>query len=301
MSTAPATAAGMAAPRGGLLRRLLGRGRPVSVLIAAGLLAVLALAALSADVIRPMDSRAVDLTQSLEAPSFAHPMGTDQVGRDIFTLAVHGVRLSFGVSILAAIGAMLVGAAIGVVAGTFAGRVDGAMMRGIDVFQSQNHFLFAILIVVLFRPTLGGAGAIALSVAVTHWVQVARIVRGELLSLRERTFVQAAINGGAGRARIATRHFLPHLIPQLGLALVLLLPHAIFHEAGLSFLGIGVAPDQASLGNLLADSRKSLLLGAWWAAFFPGLIIFVASLCVGIVGEYVRDRSNPRWRSELEL
>lgn len=300
MSAIPTTAAGgTRAP--GALRRLLGRGRPVSFVIASAVVAMLVLAALFADLLRPMDSRNIDLARSLAAPTAAHPMGTDQVGRDLFTLVLHGLRLSFGVSIMAAIGAMAVGAVIGVVAGTLGGHVDGVMMRAIDVFQSQNHFLFAILVVVLFRPTLGGAGAIALSVAVTHWVPVARIVRGELLSLRERPFVLAAVNGGAGRWRLATRHFLPHLIPQLALAFVLMLPHAIFHESGLSFLGLGMPPDQASLGNLLSDSRKSLMLGAWWTAFFPGMLIFVASLCVGVVGEYVRDRSNPRWRSELEL
>lgn len=303
MSAIPATppAPSTEAQRRGLLGRVFGRRRPVSVTLAGSLLLILVLAALTADFVRPMDSRDIDLARALESPSWAHPMGTDQVGRDLFTLVLHGLRLSFGVSVLAALGAMAVGAAIGVVAGTFGGRVDGVMMRGIDVFQSQNHFLFAILIVVLFRPTLGGAGAIALSVAVTHWVQVARIVRGELLSLRERPFVQAAVNGGAGRWRLASRHFLPHLIPQLGLALVLMMPHAIFHESGLSFLGLGMPPDQASLGNLLSDSRKSLMLGAWWTALFPGALIFIASLSVGVVGEYIRDRSNPRWRSELEL
>ncbi|MCK9485471.1 MAG: ABC transporter permease [Dehalococcoidia bacterium] len=292
---------GIEAQRTGRVRRFLGRKRPVTVIVAASVLGLLVLAAVTADFVRPMDSRGINLARSLEAPSLAHPMGTDQVGRDLLTLAVHGLRLSFGVSILAAMGAMAVGALIGVAAGTLGGRADGVMMRGIDVFQSQNHFLFAILIVVLFRPTLGGAGAIALSVAVTHWVQVARIVRGELLSLRERPFVQAAVNGGVGRARLATRHFLPHLIPQLGLAFVLMMPHAIFHESGLSFLGLGMPPDQASLGNLLSDSRRSLMLGGWWTAFFPGALIFIASLCVGVVGEYVRERSNPRWRSELEL
>src|SRR5690606_11835574 len=137
--------------------------------------------------------------------------------------------------------------------------------------------------------------------ALTHWVQIARIVRGELLSLRERPFVRAAINGGAGRWRLATRHYVPHLVPQIGLGFVLLLPHAIFHESGLSFLGLGMAPDQASLGNLLSDSRRSILLGGWWTAFFPGMLIFLASFCVGTLGEYLRDRLNPRWRAELEL
>lgn len=282
-------------------RRLVGRDRPLAAVIATVLLAALVIGALGADVIRPMDSRAIDITRGLEPPSLSHPMGTDQVGRDLSMLALHGLRLSFGVSVLAAIAAMCLGAVIGIGAGAIGGWVDGAVMRAIDIFQAQNHFLLAILIVVLFRPALGAAGAIALSVALTHWVQAARIVRGELLSLRERPFVHAAVNGGAGRWRLARRHYLPHLFPQLALAFVLLLPHAIFHESGLSFLGLGMAPDQASLGNLLSDSRRSIMLGGWWTAFFPGMLIFLASISVGTIGEYLRDRFNPRWRSELEL
>jgi len=281
--------------------RIVSADRPLPAVIAGVLLIVLALGAASADLIRPMDPRAIDISRSLQPPSLSHPMGTDQVGRDLFTLALHSLRLSFTVSILAAVAAMILGAVIGLAAGAIGGWVDGVVMRAIDVFQSQNHFLLAILIVVLFRPALGSAGAIALSVALTHWIQIARIVRGELLSLRERPFVYAAINGGAGRWRLARRHYLPHLVSQIGLGFVLLVPHAIFHESGLSFLGLGMPPDQASLGNLLSDSRRSILLGGWWTAFFPGMLIFLASLCVGTIGEYIRDRANPRWRSELEL
>jgi peptide/nickel transport system permease protein len=156
-------------------------------------------------------------------------------------------------------------------------------------------------VVVLFRPLLGPAPAILLSVALTHWVAVARIVRGELRSVRERPFVLAAVNGGAGRLRLARRHYLPHLLPAVALGFVLLMPHAIFHESGLSFLGLGLPPHQASLGNLLAESRNTLLLGAWWTVLFPGALIFLTSLAVGTLGEYWRDRHHPRWRSELEI
>jgi peptide/nickel transport system permease protein len=194
-----------------------------------------------------------------------------------------------------------VGAGIGLVAGTLGGRVDGLVTRAIDVFQSQNHFLFGILVVVLFRPVLGPAGAIMLSVGLTHWVAIARIVRGELLSLRERPFIAASVNAGAGRFRLARRHYLPHLLPASALGFILLVPHAIFHESGLSFLGLGMPPHQASLGNLLAESRQTLLIGGWWTVFFPGALIFLAALAVGTLGEYWRDRHHPRWRSELEL
>lgn len=257
--------------------------------------------AVFADLIRPVDTRYVDLSAVLQPPSLAYPMGTDQLGRDLSAHVLHGLRVSFTVSVLAALVAMAVGGALGLVAGALGGKVDGLLMRFIDVFQSQNHFLFGIMVVVLFRPLLGPAGAIMLSVALTHWVPVARIVRGELLSLRERPFVTAAINGGAGQIRLVRRHYLPHLLPYIALGFVLLVPHAIFHESGLSFLGLGMPPHQASLGNLLADSRQTLMVGGWWASFFPGAFIFLASMAVATLGEYWRDRHNPRWRSELEL
>ena len=289
--------AGTPAPlRLGYVRRY-----PVAPLTAGVLLATLVLLALGADLIRPLDTRSVDLAAGAQPPSLAHPMGTDLLGRDLLGHALHGLRVSFGISLVAALVAMLVGGLIGLLAGTCGGRVDGAVMRAVDVFQSQNHFLFGILVVVLFRPLLGPAPAILLSVALTHWVAVARIVRGELRSVRERPFVLAAINGGAGRLRLARRHYLPHLLPAVALGFVLLMPHAIFHESGLSFLGLGLPPHQASLGNLLAESRNTLLMGAWWTVLFPGALIFLTSIAVGTLGEYWRDRHHPRWRSELEI
>ncbi|MGH8905423.1 MAG: ABC transporter permease [Egibacteraceae bacterium] len=286
------------------LRRALGtvvRRVPGSAAASAIVLGLLIVLALGADFIRPLDTRSVELSQALQAPSLAHPMGTDLLGRDLFARALHGLRVSFAVSLVAAVCAAVIGGTIGLVAGAFGGRVDAAVMRLVDVFASQNHFLFGVLVVVLSRPVIGPAGAVLLSVGLTHWISIARIVRGELLSLRERPFVAAAINGGSGRLRLARRHYLPHLLPAASLGFVLLVPHAIFHESAYSFLGLGMPAHQASLGNLLADSQQSLLLGAWWASLLPGLLVFLASLSVGTLGEWWRDRRNPRWRSELEL
>lgn len=228
-------------------------------------------------------------------------MGTDEVGRDLLAEVLHGLRVSVAIAAFAALVAVVVGGAFGLLAGTMGGRVDALVMRFVDMFASQNHFLFGILLVVLFRPVLGGAGAVLLSVGLTHWPSLARIVRGELLSLRERPFVAAAVGGGAGRMRLARRHYLPHLLPALGLGFVLTFPHAIFHESALSFLGLGLPPHQASLGNIIADSQRSLLAGAWWSSLFPGAMILLVALFIGTLGEYWRDRLQPRWRSELEL
>ena len=193
-----------------------------------------------------------------------------------------GIRISLTIAALAALAAVVVGTLVGLLAGTLGGRVDTRRdARGRRARRSQNHFLFGILLIVLFRPALGGAGAVMLAVGLTHWPSLARIVRGELLSVRERPFVAAAIGGGANRRRLARRHYLPHLLPAVGLAFVLTVPHAIFHESAYSFLGLGLQAHQASLGNILADGQRSLLAGGWWIALFPGLAILLASATIG--------------------
>ncbi|MDA0169089.1 ABC transporter permease [Solirubrobacter taibaiensis] len=263
--------------------------------------ALLVAAAVASAVFAAPDDTAVHLESVLQAPSTAHLMGTDEVGRDLATRVLAGVRISLTIAAVAALGAVVVGTLVGLLAGAMGGRMDAAVMRGVDVLSAQNHFLFGILLIVLFRPVLGGAGAIVLAVGLTHWPSIARIVRGELLSVRERPFVAAAVGGGASRRRLARRHYLPHLLPAIGLAFVLTVPHAIFHESAYSFLGLGLPAHEASLGNILADGQRSLLAGGWWIALFPGLAILLAAVAVGTLAERWREHLHPRWRSELEL
>jgi peptide/nickel transport system permease protein len=287
----------------GLWQRLTDAMRrwPASMRVAAGVLVALIATAMLASVVAPLDDTAVDLDRVLEGPSAGHLMGTDEVGRDLLTRVLHGARISLTIAALAASAAVAIGTLVGVVAGTVGGRVDAVVMRVIDVFASQNHFLFGVLLLVLFGPALGGAGAVMLAVGLTHWPSLARIVRAELMSLRERPFVAAAVGGGANRWRLVRRHYLPHLLPAVGLAFVLTVPHAIFHESAYSFLGLGLPANQASLGNILADGQRSLLAGGWWIALFPGLAILAAAMTIGTIAEFWREHLHPRWRSELEL
>ncbi len=274
---------------------------PVPMRVAAAFLTLMVVVALLANLIAPLDDTAVDLDRVLEGPSAAHLMGTDEVGRDLLVRVIHGVRISLGIAVLAASAAVVFGTMVGVLAGTLGGKVDALIMRVTDVFASQNHLLSGILLLVLFRPALGGTGAVMLAIGLTHWPSLARIVRGELMSLRERPFVAAAVGGGANRWRLARRHYLPHLLPAVGLAFVLTVPHAIFHESAYSFLGLGLPAHQASLGNILNDGQRSLLAGGWWIALFPGLAILAAAMTIGTIAEYWREHLHPRWRSELEL
>lgn len=264
-------------------------------------LVVLALGAVFADLLRPDELLVSDLTKVLEAPSLTHPMGTDETGRDVLAIVLRGMRVSFVVSLLAAALALFIGGAVGVAAGAIGGRVDGVLMRLVDFFASQSHLLFGILIAVLAKPLVGGAGAVLLAVGLTHWMLLARLLRSEVLSLRERPFVAAAVNIGSTRRQLVGRHVLPHLAPSAGLGFVLMFPHAIFHESALSFLGVGLPISEPSLGTLISAGQRALFAGGWWIALFPGLVIVLAVVAVGTLGEWWRDRTQPRWRAELEL
>jgi peptide/nickel transport system permease protein len=275
-----------------------GRARRRGALAAAVVLLLLVGAALLVPVLVPLDQRLVHLDAVSRAPSLTHPFGTDDLGRDVLVRCLYALRVSLTVAVATAAVATMLGGLIGLLAATFGGLVDRLLMRLVDAVASLPHLLLGIFIVALFRP--GPAGIVA-SIAVTHWLSVARIVRSEVLSLRERRFVDAAFSGGSGRGRILRRHFLPHVLPHLGLAVALLVPHAVWHESALSFLGLGLPPHLASLGTMINDAQRSLLAGAWWTSLAPGLFIIAPTLAVSVLAGHARDRVNPRWHSELQL
>ncbi|MFI6275498.1 ABC transporter permease [Streptomyces sp. NPDC050988] len=264
----------------------------------AAVVGVMVLAVLLVPPLVQLDQQAVDLAAKLQPPSLAHPFGTDDVGRDLLLRCVYGLRVSLLVGVVAAVVSTVVGTAVGAVAGAFGGWVDRLVMRLVDVFASVPHLLLGIFIVAMFRP---GVWPVVVSVALTHWLSTARIVRAEILLLRSRPYVDAAISGGASRYRVAVRHLLPGVLPQAGLAAVLMVPHAVWHESALSFLGLGLPTHQASLGTLVQSARGSLLAGDWWPTLFPGLCAVAATLAIaGLAGAW-RERLNPRSRSELML
>ncbi|MFG3409216.1 ABC transporter permease [Streptomyces sp. NPDC048142] len=272
--------------------------RRVRIVTSATIVAVVALAVLVVPPLAQLDQQAVDLANKLEPPSWAHPFGTDDVGRDLLLRCVYGLRVSLLVGLVAALTATVIGTAIGALAGAFGGWTDRVVMRVVDALSSIPHLLLGIFIVAMFRP---GVWPVVISVALTHWISTARIVRSEVLSLRSRPFIDAAVSGGASRTRVIVRHLLPGVLPQAGLAAVLMVPHAMWHESALSFLGLGLPAHQASLGNLVQSARGSLLAGDWWPTLFPGLFLIIPTLALaGLAGAW-RDRINPRRKSELML
>ncbi|MFE2042556.1 ABC transporter permease [Streptomyces sp. NPDC059477] len=272
--------------------------RTVRVRVSAALVAVTALAVLLVPPLVQLDQQAVDLAAKLLPPSWAHPFGTDDVGRDLLLRCVYGLRVSLLVGLAAALTATVIGTAVGATAGALGGWVDRTVMRVVDTLASVPHLLLGIFIVAMFRP---GVWPVVISVALTHWLSTARIVRAEVLSLRSRPYIDAAVSGGASRWRVTVRHLLPAVLPQAGLAAVLMVPHAMWHESALSFLGLGLPTHTASLGTLIQSARSSLLAGQWWPTLFPGLFIIVPTLAIaGLAGAW-RERINPRRRSELML
>ncbi|MFF0110380.1 ABC transporter permease [Streptomyces hirsutus] len=266
--------------------------------VSAALVAVTALAVLLVPPLVQLDQQAVDLASKLLPPSWAHPFGTDDVGRDLLLRCVYGLRVSLLVGVVAALTATVIGTAVGAAAGALGGWVDRLVMRLVDTISSVPHLLLGIFIVAMFRP---GVWPVVVSVAATHWLSTARIVRAEVLSLRSRPYIDAAVSGGASRWRVVLRHLLPGVLPQAGLAAVLMIPHAMWHESALSFLGLGLPAHTASLGTLIQGARGTLLAGQWWPTLFPGLFLIIPTLAIAGLAGVWRERINPRRRSELML
>ena len=298
MTTEADTAAGPAAPEWRAHDAARRSTHVLRLRVSAALVAVTVLAVLLVPPLVQLDQQAVDLAAKLEPPSWAHPFGTDDVGRDLLLRCVYGLRVSLLVGVVAALTATVIGTAVGATAGALGGWADRTVMRLVDTFSSVPHLLLGIFIVAMFRP---GVWPVVISVGLTHWLSTARIVRAEVLSLRSRPFIDAAVSGGASRWRVVVRHLLPGVLPQAGLAAVLMVPHAMWHESALSFLGLGLPTHTASLGTLIQGARGSLLAGQWWPTLFPGLFLIIPTLAIAGLAGVWRERINPRRRSELSL
>ena len=249
-------------------------------------IAGLMVAALAARVLRTHDPAAITLADALQPPSPAHWLGTDSLGRDLYSLLLYGARVSLLVGLGAVSIAMAIGVLLGLIAGWYGGRLDGILMRFVDVMLCFPAFFLILAIIAMVGPSLSG---IILVIGLTSWMGVARLVRAEVLSLKEREFIQAARLMGASPARIMWRHLLPNAISPVLVSFTLGVGSAILTESGLSFLGLGVQPPTPSWGNLLMDAKGSLGV-AWWQTLFPGLAILLTVLAFNLLGEGLRDR-----------
>ncbi|MFE7419980.1 ABC transporter permease [Rhodococcus sp. NPDC057529] len=261
------------------------------LVIALIVLGALALYALAVPALAGVDDRITDFAQARTAPSTAHLFGTDASGRDLFVRIAKAIRTSLLIAAACAALATVIGVVIGTVSGLTGGWIDRIVMRSTDAVNALPHLLLGIVIVAMFR---GSGLAVVLSVALTHWTQVARIIRSEILSLRSRPYIDAAILAGASRRHIIIHHLVPATAPQALIAVVLLLPHAVWHESTLSFLGFGLPPHTPSVGTLLEEARSSLLLGGWWTLVFPAGILVVTTITVAVAGSALRRHIVPK-------
>jgi peptide/nickel transport system permease protein len=272
--------------------RLLGQRLRRNTLAMAGLVlvAVLAFAALAAPWIAPHDPTAISPAEILAGPSAAHWLGTDDLGRDVFSRMVYGARISLAVGFVSVGIAVLIGAALGAAAGYFGGLADGLVMRFVDIMLCFPSTMLILTVIAFVGPSIWN---VMLIIGLTGWMGVCRLVRAEFLSLREREFVVAARALGAGDARLIFRHILPNAMAPVLVAAVLGVAGAILTESGLSFLGLGVQPPTPSWGNILTAGKDNIDV-AWWLSFFPGVAITVTMLGYNMLGEGLRDALDPR-------
>jgi peptide/nickel transport system permease protein len=244
--------------------------------------------ALLAPTLAPVDPLVMG-RNSLSGPSFTHLMGTDDLGRDVFSRFLFGARVSLVVGLLAAIASGCIGVLVGSISGYFGGRIDNFLMRLTELFQVMPRFFLALLIVALFGTSLFN---IIFVISILSWPPVARLARAEFLSLREREFVEAARSIGLGNRSIIFGEVLPNAIPSLVVIVSLQIATAILLEASLSFLGLG-DPAQPSWGLMLNNSQKFLRTG-WWMSLFPGIGIFLVVMGFNLFGDGLTDALNPR-------
>jgi peptide/nickel transport system permease protein len=283
---------------GSRARRRLGRllRRSPLGLLGAIILIVAVLVAIFAPALAPHSPTAINILDRLKPPGTpGHPLGTDSLGRDILSRLIFGSRISLTVGISAVAIAGVVGIAAGLVAGYYGGWVDDVIMRIVDIQLAFPFILLAIAMLAVF-----GAGLInlILVLGVGNWVGYARLVRGEVLSLREKEFIEAARATGARGWPVMARHVLPNIIAPVIVVASFAVASTILTEAALEFLGLGLPPAVATWGSMLSDGQN-YLNSAWWLCAFPGLAIMVAVLGINLLGDWLRDVLDPRLRGTL--
>ncbi|WP_243543882.1 ABC transporter permease [Pseudodesulfovibrio tunisiensis] len=275
-------------------RRPLKRQSPWSrhalLIIGLVIVGVMSLAALLAPYVAPYDPNVIDVNALLAAPGPDHLMGTDALGRDVFSRILFGGRVSLWVGFVAVGIATSIGLFLGLVAGYFGRLADEVIMRLVDIMLCFPSFFLILAVIAFLEPSLTN---IMVVIGLTGWMGVARLVRAETLSIRERDYVLAARAAGAGPARIILRHILPNAVAPVLVSATLGVAGAILVESSLSFLGLGVQPPDASWGNMLMEGKEVLGI-AWWLSVFPGLAILFTVLGYNLLGESLRDLLDPR-------
>jgi peptide/nickel transport system permease protein len=273
------------------------RGRRVPW-IPIGIIALFVAAAVLAPLASPADPYAQSLRNRFKPPawdergSWAHPQGTDRLGRDMLSRILYGARVSLAVGALAVLLASSVGASVGLLAGYHGGRVDATLMRITDATLSFPVILLALILAVTVGPSFTN---VVIAIAAILWARYARVIRGEVLTLMQLDFIAQARIAGAGAWRIITRHLVPNTLNTLVVLITLQVGYVIIVEAALSFLGAGIPPPTPAWGSMIAEGRD-FVTSAWWVSFLPGLAIMLVVLAFNLLGDWLRDTLDPKLR-----
>jgi peptide/nickel transport system permease protein len=262
---------------------------------------LLVLATLAGPFVYPYRINDIDMAQTLRSPSLAHPLGTDDLGQDVLARLLYGGRVSIAVGLVAMLISVILGIAVGALAGFFGGTLDILLMRITDAFIALPQLPLLLLVVYLFRdrlrqmvgPETGVFILIVAVIGVLRWMPIARLVRASFLSLKEREFIEAARSLGVSSSRLVMVHLLPNALSPVTVAASLSVAAAILAESTLSFLGLGFPPDVPTWGRILYDAKDRLDMAPHWA-IFSGMMIFLAILSINFIGDGLRDALDPR-------
>jgi peptide/nickel transport system permease protein len=262
------------------------------------IVAVFVLVALLAPLLAPADPYDQSLRLRFRPPvweargSWAYPLGTDRLGRDLLSRIIYGARVSLAAGVVTVLLSSAFGAAVGLMAGYYGGRTDAALMRVTDATLSFPVILLALILAVTVGPSFTN---VVIAIAVILWARYARVIRGQVLTLMTLDFIAQARIAGAGAWRIITRHLLPNTLNTLVVLITLQIGYVIIVEASLSFLGAGIPPPTPAWGSMIAEGRD-FVTSAWWVSFFPGLAILLVVLAFNLLGDWLRDTLDPRLR-----
>lgn len=254
------------------------------------IIGIISIMAIFAPLIAPFDPDAINVKNILLPPTSSHLMGTDGLGRDVYSRMLFGARISLLVGIVAVGIATIIGIVLGAIAGFYRGWIDTIIMRLVDIMLSIPTFFLILAVIAFLTPSIWN---IMIVIGLTSWMGVTRLVRAEFLSLRNREFVLASQTLGAKDSRLIFRQLLPNSLTPIIVSSVLGIASAVLVESGLSFLGLGVQAPQASWGNILTDGKEYIEF-AWWLSLFPGLAILITVMGYNLLGEGLRDALDPR-------
>lgn len=233
---------------------------------------------------------AVHYENKFIAPCGEHLFGTDFMGRDMFARCIKGLSNSLVIGVLAATVSSVIALVMGIASAVFGGWVDRFVNWAIDLCMDLPHLVLLILISFMLGKGIRG---VTIGVAITHWPGLTRIVRAEVMQVRSSQYVQAAYKMGKSRTEVAVRHIIPHVLPAYLIGLILLFPHAIMHEASITFLGFGLPAEMPAIGVILSEAMKHITTGKWWMGVFPGLMLLIAVILFDVIGENLKKLWNP--------